>query len=372
MLRERRIDRPTRRNSAIYYDSQYIPLKILFGSGSLENLGAELDELGASRVMIVATPGRSSLTTKVKARLGDKVVETFDKAVVHVPEATANDARYAATKSKADVILAIGGGSAIGVAKAIALETHISIVAVPTTYGGSEMTPIWGITRNGKKETGRDSRAQPKVVIYDPDLTIGLPPETTASSGLNAIAHCIEALYAVDANEESSSAALEGLRLLNQSLPLLAVSPQDKTQREHALMGAWRAGFALATVQMSLHHKLCHTLGGSFNLPHAGTHAVLIPYTSAYNRDAAPDAMNRAAAAMEVEDAPTGILNLSLSIPAPKSLKEIGTQKTDINRAVDLAIEKQYPNPRKLDRDSIAVLLEAAYEGDGSYVTEKS
>jgi alcohol dehydrogenase class IV len=232
------------------------------------------------------------------------------------------------------------------------------------------MTPIWGMTRNGKKETGRDQRVQPKVVIYDPDLTLGLPATTTASSGLNAIAHSIEALYAVDANEESSDAALEGLHLLNESLPLLAVTPQDRAQRERALMGAWRAGVALATVQMSLHHKLCHTLGGSFNLPHAETHAVLIPYTSAYNRDAAANAMKRAAAAMGVEDAPMGILNLARSIPAPTSLKDIGMQRTDLNHAADLALQKEYPNPRKLDKESISLLLEAAFEGDESYVVQ--
>ena len=344
-------------------------MKVVFGPGSFDNIAGEIDELGASRVMIVATPGRSSLTLKAKVKLGDKLVETFDKAVVHVPESTATDARNLAERSEVDTILALGGGSAIGVAKAIALESSISIVAVPTTYGGSEMTPIWGMTRHGKKETGRDMRVQPKVVIYDPDLTIGLPPETTASSGLNAIAHCVEALYAVDANEASSDAALEGLRLLNDALPLLAASPGDRVQREHALMGAWRAGFALATVQMALHHKLCHTLGGSFNLPHAGTHAVLIPYTAAYNRDAAPEAMKRAAAAMSVEDAPTALLNLARSIPAPKSLKEIGMQKTDLGRAADLALQKEYPNPRKLDKESILLLLTAAYEGDASYIT---
>jgi maleylacetate reductase len=309
------------------------------------------------------------LTRRVNESLGDKVAGVFDKAVVHVPDAVATEAIAAARVSNADVIVALGGGSAIGVAKAIALETGISIVAVPTTYGGSEMTPIWGMTREGRKETGRDPRVQPKVVIYDPDLTLALPPRTTAASGLNAIAHCVEALYAVDANEASTNAALEGLRLLNESLPLLAVSPDDRTQRERALMGAWRAGFALATVQMALHHKLCHTLGGSFDLPHAETHAVLIPYTSAYNRDAAPEAMKLAAQALDVEDAPSGILNLARSIPAPLSLQEIGMREEDLDRAAELAVQKQYPNPRKIDRESILLLLEAAFAGDSTFVS---
>jgi len=317
----------------------------------------------------VATPGRASLTRRAKEILGERVAGVFDKAVVHVPDDVASEAIAAVRDSTADVIVALGGGSAIGVAKAIALETSISIVAVPTTYGGSEMTPIWGTTKNGRKETGRDSRVQPKVVIYDPDLTLGLPPRTTAASGLNAVAHCIEALYAIDANETSSDAALEGLRLLNESLPLLAVSPDDRTQRERALMGAWRAGFALGTVQMALHHKLCHTLGGSFDLPHAETHAVLIPYTAAYNRDAAPDAMKLAAQALGVEDAPTGLLNLARSIPAPLSLKEIGMHEEDLGRAADLAVQKQYPNPRPVDRESILLLLKAAFAGDSTFVS---
>jgi alcohol dehydrogenase class IV len=319
--------------------------------------------------MIVGTSGRSSLIERVRSNLGSRVVAAFTKARVHVPEAIAADAVANARSSSADCLLAIGGGSAIGVAKAVALEIHIPVVAVPTTYGGSEMTPVWGMTRGGKKETGRDPVVQPSLVVYDPDLTLGLPDRTTAASGLNAIAHCIEALYAVDANEESSDAAVEGLKLLGESLPFLAVAPQDRAQRERALRGAWRAGFALGTVQMALHHKLCHTLGGSFDLPHADTHAVLIPYTAAYNRDDAAAAMKRAALALGVEDAPAGILDLAHSIPVPRSLREIGMREEDLDRASDLAVERPYPNPRKLDRASIRALLGAAVAGDADYVT---
>lgn len=342
--------------------------RVRFGAGMIDLLPDEIALLGAQRVMLIATPGRSSLTSRVEAQLGELVVETFSKAVVHVPEETAAEARKAADHSHADVILALGGGSAIGVAKAVALTTSLSIVAIPTTYGGSEMTPIWGLTRNGRKETGRDGRVQPSVVIYDPDLTLSLPAATTAASGLNAVAHCVEALYAPDANVVSSNAAVEGLRLLNESLPLLSESPEDRSQRERALKGAWRAGFALGTVQMGLHHKLCHTLGGSFDLPHAETHAVLIPYTAAYNRDDAADAMKLAATALGVEDAPAAILSLAQSIPAPRSLREIGLKAEELDRAADLAVEKQYPNPRPVTRDAIRMLLEAAFEGDASYI----
>lgn len=342
--------------------------RVQFGAGMIDALPDEIALIGAHRAMVIATPGRSSLAARVQTLLGEMVVETFSSAVVHVPEEVAEAARAAAKRSGADVIVAVGGGSAIGVAKAVALTTSLSIVAVPTTYGGSEMTPIWGLTRNGRKETGRDAKVQPSVVIYDPDLTLSLPAKTTAASGLNAVAHCIEALYAPDANVVSSNAALEGLRLLNESLPVLAVSPEDRSQRERALRGAWRAGFALGTVQMGLHHKLCHTLGGSFDLPHADTHAVLIPYTAAYNRDEAADAMKLAATALGVEDAPAGVLSLAQSIPAPQSLREIGMRGDDLDRAADLAVEKQYPNPRPVTRDAIRILLEAAFEGETSYI----
>lgn len=343
--------------------------RVIFGAGCLAQLPLEVERLGATRAMIVATSGRSSLTARARELLSDIAVESFERAAVHVPQDIALAAREAASSSKADLLIALGGGSAIGVAKAIALSNAIPILAVPTTYGGSEMTPIWGMTEEGRKETGRNPRVQPRVVIYDSDLTLSLPARTTASSGLNAIAHCVEALYASDSNSLTTLAALEGLRLLTDALPKLSAAPEDREQRSHALKGAWLAGFALGTVQMALHHKLCHTLGGSFSLPHAETHAVLLPYTSAYNRDAASSEMRLAASELDVEDLPTELLALARTIDAPLSLKELGMQESDIDRAADLAVERQYPNPAAVTREKIRVLLDAAFRGDGEYVT---
>ena len=342
--------------------------RVVFGEGCFSQLPQEIEHLGASRVMLVATAGRSSLAERAREAIGDKVVEAFERAVPHVPEDIARSARDVAIGSNADLLIALGGGSAIGVAKAVALTASLPIIAVPTTYGGSEMTPIWGLTKNGIKETGRNARVQPRGVIYDPDLTLSLPARTTASSGLNAMAHCVEALYAVDANPLTTAAALEGLKLLSSALPRITAAIGDREQRSLALCGAWLGGYALGTVQMALHHKLCHTLGGAFNLPHADTHAVLLPYTAAYNRDAAAGAMRRAAETMGVEDAPLKILAIARMIDAPLSLQEIGMSSTDLDRAASLAMERQYPNPALVTRDGVRALLDAAMIGDGEYV----
>ena len=353
--------------SAAIFEAQ--SSRVLFGPGCLAQLSVELDRLGAQRVMLVSSEGRSEMAEKATASAGGRIVESFDQAVPHVPQHVAHGAREAAASSNADCIVALGGSSAIGVAKAVALESSILILAIPTTYAGSEMTPIWGLTREGRKETGRNPRVQPKVVMYDPDLTLGLPAKVTASSGLNAMAHCVEALYAGDANPLTSSAAVEGLKLLSASLPLLASQPADREQRGVALQGAWLAGFSLGTVQMALHHKLCHTLGGAFDLRHADTHAVLLPYTAAFNRDFAPGAMRSAARALGAEDAPTELLAISKAVDAPQSLRGLGMKEEDIDRAADLAVERPYPNPRPLMRDDIRALLAAAWAGNGDYVT---
>lgn len=342
--------------------------RVVFEAGSLARIAVEIDRLGAERVMIVSTPGRSELCRRTRELLESRVVESFARAVVHVPEEIAVAARNAADAANADCIVALGGGSAIGVAKAVVLHSNARIVAVPTTYGGSEMTPIWGVSRNGRKETGRNPRVQPRVVLYDPDLTLSLPPKVSAASGLNALAHCVEALYASDANPLTHAAATRGIRFLSAALPRIVEAPTDREQRANALTGSWLAGFALGTVQMALHHKLCHTLGGSFGLPHADAHAVLLPYTAAFNRDAARQAMRAAASALGVEDAPTELLSLARTIGAPLSLAEIGMREDDIDSAAGLAVERQYPNPRPVTKEGVRELLNAAYRGDAGYV----
>jgi len=337
--------------------------RVVFGAGTFASLAAEIDRLGARRILIVGTPGRSELLHRAAGLLGDRVAGTFNEAVVHVPEAVAAHAIIAATTAAADCILSIGGGSPIGVSKSIAMATLLPIVAVPTTYSGSEMTPVWGITRDGVKHTGRESRVQPRVVIYDPELTLALPVSVSAVSGINAIAHCVEALYAPDAIPLTSWMAEEGIRALGESLPAIAETPADIAARTRAMYGAWLAGSALAAVQMGLHHKLAHVLGGSFDLPHAETHAVLLPYTAEYNESAARDAMSIVARALGGASAPAALYNLGRRIGTPGSLGDIGMKEADLDRAADLAVEKPYANPAPVTRDGVLSVLRRAFAG---------
>jgi alcohol dehydrogenase class IV len=319
--------------------------------------------------MLVSTLGRVGLANRAREMIGLRFAARFDDAVSHVPAKIAGAARNVAIAVNADCLIAFGGGSAIGVAKAVALTTGIPVIAVPTTYNGSEMTPIWGRTSNGQKQTGRDMKVQPRVVIYDPELTVGLPAPVSAASGMNALAHCIEALYAVDATAGSNEAAIKGIELLSGSLPMIVTDIENLSARSDALEGAWMAGYALGCVQMALHHKLCHTLGGAFDLPHAETHAVLLPYTAAFNRQAAVDAMTIAARALGAADAPVALLDLERRLGTPMSLEAIGMEESDIDRAADLAVERQYPNPREVTRSDVRDLLVAAFHGDAGYVS---
>ena len=348
------------------------PGRVVFGAGSLATLSDELARLGLKRAFLVSTPGRNVWLDSVGSSLGQSFAGKFDRAAPHVPQDVAFAAKAAAESVRADCLIALGGGSAIGVAKAVALETGLPIVAVPTTYSGSEMTPVYGITRDGTKETGRASRVRPILVVYDPDLTLDLPARVTACSGLNAMAHCVEALYAADANPLSSGAAMQAIMMLSMALPELARDPRDPVERSDALEAAWFAGFALGTVQMALHHKLCHTLGGAFDLPHADTHAVLLPYTAAYNRPAAKTQMRAVADMLDADDAPSALLRLATDIGAPLSLSGLGFDERDIDRAARLAVERQYPNPRPVTEEGIRDLLAAAFHGDSGYVAAES
>jgi maleylacetate reductase len=267
------------------------------------------------------------------------------------------------TSLAVDATVAIGGGSTIGLAKAIALETKLPIVAIPTTYAGSEMTPIYGLTEAGLKRTGRDPVVLPRAVIYDPKLTVTMPAKLSATSGINALAHCLEGLYAENANPVMTLFAADGIRALARALPRVVADPRDLDARGDAQYGAWMAGAVLGNVGMALHHKLCHTLGGSFNLPHADVHTVILPYAAAYNRDAAPDAMRVAAEALGADDAPQAVFDLAVRLGAPTSLKDIGMPEDGLDKAADLATTNSYYNPRPVERDAVRRLLGEAFVG---------
>ena len=337
--------------------------RVIFGVGSLDRLPDEVTRLGATRALVVSTRAELPFAEDAARRLGPLASGIFADAVMHHPIEIVRAARARALEVSADCYVTIGGGTTTGTGKAIALETGMPVVAVPTTYAGSEMTPIYGITDGGVKKTGRDRRVLPRTVIYDPALTVSLPPQVSGPSGINAMAHCVEGLYAFDGNPITTLMAAEGIRALARALPRVVQEPGNLDARADGLYGAWLAGIVLGSTSMGIHHKLCHTLGGTFNLPHADVHTVILPHATAYNRDAAPEAMRMAADALGARDAAQGIFDLIVSIAAPTALKDIGMPADGLERAAQLATENQYPNPRPIAYEPMRELLENAYHG---------
>jgi maleylacetate reductase len=340
-----------------------LPARVVFGVGALAKLPEELDRLGAKRALVLSTPEQTQSAESVQRALGARAAGLYDKAVMHVPIDIAEDARRVARELGADACVTVGGGSTTGLGKAIALTSTLPILAVPTTYAGSEMTPIYGITEGGAKKTGRDVRVLPKAVIYDPNLTLSLPPGLSAASGMNAIAHAVEALYSHEGNPIISLMAEEGIRALAGSLPRILENPKDLTARSEALYGAWLCGIVLGSAGMGLHHKLCHVLGGSYNLSHAETHAIVLPHAVRYNQDAAPDAMRRIERALGGSNAASAIFDLEKTLKLPLRLADIGMKEADLERAARIATEAPYPNPRKVEYAGVLELLRHAYAG---------
>ncbi|MCS6766302.1 MAG: maleylacetate reductase [Candidatus Protistobacter heckmanni] len=334
--------------------------RVVFGAGSLAQVEREIQLLGARRALVLCTPNQRGQAEAVAQSLGAACAGIFDQAVMHVPIETARAAREEARRLGADCAVAVGGGSTTGLGKAIALDSGLPILAIPTTYAGSEMTPIYGLTEAGVKKTGKDMRVLPRTVIYDPELLTGLPVGLSVTSGINAIAHSAEGLYAQDSNPILDLMAEEGIRALAASLPCTVADPADVAARADGLYGAWLCGTVLGSAGMALHHKLCHTLGGTFNLPHAQTHTIVLPHALAYNAAAAPQAMRRIARALGSADAPSGVYALARSNGAPVALRDIGMPREGIAKALDLALTNSYWNPRPLEREALSGLLERA------------
>ena len=339
------------------------PARVIFGAGSLQQLGAEIELLGARKALVLSTPEQRASAERVAQLLGARAAGVFDRAVMHVPIETAREAREVAARLGADCAVAIGGGSTVGLGKAIALDSGLPILAIPTTYAGSEMTSIFGITEGGMKKTGRNDKVLPRTVIYDPELTMTLPVTMSVTSGMNAIAHAAEGFYSVSTNPIIDLMAEEGIRALGRALPAIRKSPQDAQGRSDALYGAWLCGTVLAGVDMALHHKLCHTLGGSFNLPHAETHTIVLPHALAYNAPVAHEAVARVGKALGCSSGPQAVYDLAKDNGAPVALRDIGMKESDLDKACDIAMSNQYPNPRPLERAALRQLLQDAFEG---------
>jgi len=342
------------------------PARILFGAGRRAEIADELRRLDCKRALILSTPAQQQLAEKIALQLGDLDLYggSFTGAVMHTPVAVTEKALAYLQTQQCDGIIALGGGSTIGLGKALALRTDLPQLVLPTTYAGSEVTSILGQTDNGLKTTQRSPRILPEVVIYDVDLTLTLPPALSATSGMNALAHAVEALYARDANPVVSLMAAEGIRALASSLPQVVAHPEDVAARSAAQYGAWLCGTCLGAVGMALHHKICHVLGGTFDLPHAPTHTIMLPHVLAYNALAAPEAMRVIAAALGTADAVSGMHALAQALNTPLALRDIGMPEDGIAHAVELVMKDAYWNPRPLEQQAIAAMLTRAWNGD--------
>jgi maleylacetate reductase len=341
-------------------------MRVSFGPGRCDDVAGELDHLGLSRVLVLCTPSQGETVDRIVDGLGDRCVGVFPGAVMHVPADVADEACRVAADLGADGCVAVGGGSSVGLGKAIALRQGLPVVAVPTTYAGSEMTSVWGLTENGIKRTGKDPAVLPRSVVYDPELTLTLPAGLSVTSGFNALAHAAEGLYAHDTSPIIDLMAEEGARAVFSALQRIVVDPTGLEGRSEAMRGAWLCGAVLGATTMSLHHKLCHVLGGTFGLPHADTHTVVLPHVLAFILPAAPGAAAALGRALSVlpGEVPVTLQGVSTDLGAPTSLAEFGMPADGITEVVRQVLATPCASPRPVTAEAVTGLLRRALAGD--------
>ncbi|CAN5517879.1 maleylacetate reductase [soil metagenome] len=341
------------------------PSRVVFGVGRRHDTPAELSLLGVSRVFLIADRAAAVAGDAVADELGRLVAHRWDDVVQHVPVEIAERARSAADAVDADVVVSIGGGSATGLAKAIALTSGRPIVAIPTTYAGSEQTAIYGLTGGRHKQTGRDPRVLPKTVVYDPELTLGLSTRVTGASACNALAHSVEALWVAEANPVTTALSLDGIRAIATALPAVMRSPRDLDSRGELLYGAYLSGVALGTTSAGMHHKITHVLGGTFGLVHADAHSVVLPHVVAFNTPAIPHVTDRLDDALGAApgDAAGALWDLASTSGIPTSLAELGLDIDHLPEAAERAAAEITDNPRAVSVESLLELLRSAHAG---------
>jgi maleylacetate reductase len=340
-----------------------IPPRVVFGAGSVASVLAEVERLGMARALVLATPGRAAMARRVVEMLGDRCAGLLATAVSQVPIELVQIARQQAREAAADCLVSVGGGAAIGLGKGIALETAMPIIAVPTTYSGSEMTGFCGITIAGVKRMHQSANMLARTVIYDPTLSVDLPPAISAASAMNALAHCVDAVYAPTSSPILVTAGVEGARVIGQVLPRIAARPDDLGARSDLLYGAYLGGAALAS-GFALQHGIAHVLGGTFGIEHGLSHAVVLPHVTAYNARFAPAPVARIAGALGVADAGAGIFDLLISVGLPTSLAELGIKPDQLEDIVRITVETDHGNnPGPVDAPGIRSILQHAFEG---------
>jgi maleylacetate reductase len=350
-----------------YFQPEFVArsaaVRVRFGPGVRHAVGEELRRLGARRALVLSTPQQADTALAVAEDVGGLAAGVYSRAAMHTPVEVTEDAVAHAAEIGADCLVAVGGGSTTGLGKAIAYRTDLPQIVVPTTYAGSEATAILGQTAGGAKTTLTDPRVQPEVILYDAELVAGLPVPMTVTSALNAIAHAAEGLYAQDRNPLSSALAVEGMRAFAQALPQVIAAPGNLTARGETLYGAWLCGTVLGQVGMALHHKLCHVLGGSFGLPHAETHAIILPHAIGWNETAVPDLLAPVAEIFGAPTAGAALHAFALRCGAPMALRDLGLGRADLDHAAEVATMNPYWNPAPVTRDGVRHLLDAAWEG---------
>jgi alcohol dehydrogenase class IV len=335
--------------------------RVVLGAGAVATLVDEVDRSTSGGIFLIATRSAKAAADAAAVDLGDRVTARWDRPVVHTPVEITSQALARLGTSGAQCILAIGGGSAVGLSKALSARTGLPQIVVPTTYAGSEVTPVVGETTDGVKSTRRDPALLPGTVVYDPELTVSMPAGLTLTSAMNALAHAVEALWSPDATALSDGLATESARGILAGLPVALQKPADVVARGRLQESAWLAGLCLAQTTMGLHHQLAHALGGQFDLPHAELHTLLLPHVMAFNLPFAPAAADRLERLVGGGDPIDVVRTLAASYEGPHTLRELGVAREGLPEVVDRVVGSPYPSPRPLDRESVLALLEAAW-----------
>lgn len=336
--------------------------RVVFGWDRLDEIVDESERLGGTQILLIAERSTAASAARIEGMLANRIALSLGPARPHVPAEDADAARERADEQGVDLVITVGGGSATGLGKAVAI-TGVPLLAVPTTYAGSEATPIHGTTEAGRKRTGRDDRALPRTVLYDPSLTTTLPARVTATTGMNALAHCIEALYAEGPSPITTTLAYEGIDLLVRSLPDCVSDPESRSARSEALFGSYLAGAVLAVTGMAIHHRICHVLGGMLGLAHGDANAVVLPHAVEFNEPAARERLALVAQQLGTADAAEGLFELVQRMDAPVSLRELGVEHRELTAVAELVLEGNPYNPRPVDREGLLGILERAYAG---------
>lgn len=372
--------------------------QVVFGVGALDQIGKLAEQSNWRRFMLCTTGSmrRGGEIDRIRSSLGEWLVEVYERVLPHVPDYQVEEALERAMAQQVDAVIGIGGGSPIGLAKALSFalqgkqpaartadpfppgDPGVPVIAIPTTYAGSEMTPVYGVTHhsdgNSQKVTVADPRVTPRLTIYDPELTLKLDPGMTASTGINALAHCVEAVYSITRNPLSTAAALGGASYIFSALPRCWARGDDLEARTEMLVGSYLAGTALSNVAMGLHHGVCHVLGGTAGVPHGIANAIMLPHVMRFNLDATAPQLAELALAMGIardgrgddglaEDAARRVNGLVAEMRLPQRLREVGVNESDLPKLASLAAQSRTVknNPKPVDAAQVQELLRLAW-----------